>query len=57
MVEEADLSTDPRVKLTALRILEVQKETIQVLSLEKRADRFPARQLEPGGSRSVAPAR
>jgi hypothetical protein len=28
-----------------------------VLSLEKRADRFSARELEPGGSRPVAPAR
>jgi hypothetical protein len=38
MVDEADRSTDPRVKLTALRILERQAPTIRDLESEHWAD-------------------
>lgn len=38
MLEEADRSTDPRVQMTALRLLERQAATIRELELEHWGD-------------------
>ena len=45
MVDEADRSTDPRVKLTALRILERQASTIRDLESEHWADLLGRQEL------------
>ena len=38
MVEEADASRDPQVKVVAVRVLELQAITIRELELDHRAD-------------------
>lgn len=41
MLEEADRSTDPRVKMTALRILERQALTIREIEFDHWVDSLP----------------
>ena len=43
MLQEAEQSADPRVKMTALRILERQVKTIQELEFEHWADSLTRR--------------
>jgi hypothetical protein len=46
MVEEADASTDPRVKIAAVRILERQAITIRELEFDHWADSLVSRRCE-----------